>query len=146
MGRDGPSHPRGPLPVLGEAQPTPVSRPVSWAAGAAQILPHPCLKALEARPDVGSPGLACISHGGTPSWPFYWTAQRKNQPFPRCLVPPGSDSSNGPGGGEAEPCPQLLSASASHVASQPPTPTMHRFPPCPESSGGLGSPWDTTLE
>lgn len=64
MGRDGPSRPRGPLPVLGEAQPTSVSRPVSWAAGAAQVLPHPCLKALEARPEVCSPGLACISRSG----------------------------------------------------------------------------------
>lgn len=129
MGGDGPSRPRGPLPVLGEAQPTPVSRPVSWAAGATPILPHPCLKALEARPKVASPGLACISRRGALSWPFYWTAQRKNQPFPRCLVPPGSSSSNGPGAGKAEPCPQLLSAS--HVASQPPTPTVHRFPALP---------------
>lgn len=67
MGGDGPSCPRGPLPVLGEAQPTPVFRPVSWAAGAAPILPHPCLKALEARPKVGSPGLACISGRGLPA-------------------------------------------------------------------------------
>ncbi|CAM9650772.1 unnamed protein product [Rangifer tarandus platyrhynchus] len=59
-------------------------------------------QALEARPKVASPGLACISRRGALSWPFYWTAQRKNQPFPRCLVPPGSSSSNGPGAAQRD--------------------------------------------
>ena len=138
----GPSRPRGPHPVLGEAQPTPVSRPVSWAAGAAQILPHPCLRALEARPEVGSPGWPALAVGGAQLAFPPGRCRGRSKHFPRCLVPPGSSSSNGPGRGEAGPRPRLLPPPMGFSVTHP---HLHQFLPM-DSSGGLGSPWDTTLE